>query len=117
MANNQITYSDKTFTNKQLLAIWTLQARLTARAAICKADRAKRFLTKHEYYNKLAQIGRRLRYKDITFTYEDGWGVLRKADGTGVMNATLGDFVKEVETVYGKTFPWYYNDEVIVPTK
>lgn len=117
MANNQITYSDRTMTNKQLLAIWTLQAKLTARATITKADRAKCFLTKREYYNKLAQIGRRLRYKNIVFTYEDGWGVLRKADGTGVMNATLGDFVKEVEIVYGKIFPWYYNNEVIVPTK
>lgn len=112
MANTKIGYSDRTMTNKQLLAIWTLQQRLSARTAITKADRAKRFLTKAEYYNKLAQIGRRLRYKDVTFTYEDGWGVLRKADGTGVMNATLVDFVQEVEKAYGARLAWYYNGEL-----
>lgn len=112
MANTKIGYSDRMMTNKQLLAVWTLQQRISARTAIRKADRTKRFLTKAEYYNKLAQIGRKLRYKDIIFTYEEGWGVLRKADGTGVMNATLGDFVKEVERAYGARLAWYYNGEL-----
>lgn len=110
MANNQITYSDKTFTNAQLLAIWNFQQRFSARSAITQKDRAKKTITKREYYNKLAQIGRRFKCGSVSFWYEDGWGVLRKADGTGVMNATLGDFVREVENVYGKRLSWYYED-------
>ena len=110
MANIQITYSDKTLTNAQLLTIWNFQQKLSARSAITRKDRAKKTLTKREYYNKLAQIGRRLKYRNVSFRYEDGWGVLRKADGTGIMNATLGDFVREVERTYGKRLSWYYED-------
>ena len=110
MANNQITYSDKTFTNAQLLAIWNYQQRLSARSAITRKDRAKKTITKREYYNRLAQIGRTLKFENVSFRYEDGWGILRKADGTGGMNATLGDFVREVERAYGKRLSWYYED-------
>lgn len=108
MANNQITYSDKTLTNTQLLTIWNYQQRLSARSAITRKDRAKKTITEREYYNKLAQIGRRLKCGKVSFRYEDGWGILHKADGTNVMNATLGDFVREVESAYGKRLSWYY---------
>lgn len=110
MASNQITYSDKTLTYMQLLTIWNYQQLLSARSAITRKDRAKKTITKREFYNKLAQIGRRLKYRKVNFRYEDGWGILRKADGTGIMNATLGDFVREVERTYGKRLSWYYED-------
>lgn len=107
---NVISYSNKTMSNKTLCAIWDSQQKLSTKNAIRKADKTKTKLSMREKYNKLAQIGRRLYYKDIMFTYEEEFGCLYKANRKGIINATLGDFVKEVEKTYNYKLAWYYEN-------
>ena len=47
-----------------------------------------------------------LKYRNISLHTESGMGCLTKANGNGVVNATLKDFVNEIYTVYGKMPYW-----------
>jgi hypothetical protein len=102
----ETTATIKTMTPNQLFAIWDYQQRIKAKTALLKADRLKKTLTWKEKYNKLAQMGKRLRYKDITFTFTDGMGYLQMPDGKGIAGATISDFAEAVEKEYDKHFKW-----------
>ena len=100
MENTVVIKKDWQMSVKELTAIWNACQKQKAKSAIRKVDRQKTTLTKHEIYNKLAQMGRILRYKAITFTFDNGNGLLRKADGRQVWGATYSDFIAEVKKTY-----------------
>lgn len=71
---------------------------------ILKKERAKKSLTDLEKYNRFAQLGNVIGYKDIHFTFESGMGKLYKKDGSIVLGASIGDFVKEIQSNYDSNF-------------
>lgn len=79
--------------------IMQMQQRLTARTALTRADRKKTKLTQKELFNKWAQMGKRLVYKDISFTVKDGMGQLT-IDNRGIWGATISDFYNAVLEKY-----------------
>lgn len=85
---------------EQIEHILQMQQRLTAREALTKTDRQKRTLTKKQIFNRYAQMGHKLRYKDIWFTFFDGNGYIQHG-AHGVWGATITDFYNKVKEVYG----------------
>lgn len=83
----------------EIKTVLNFQQRLTARTALTRADRKKTALTSKQLFNRYAQMGKVLRYKDITFTVKDGMGQL--TNGThGVWGATITDFYNAVLAKY-----------------
>ena len=86
----------KPMTFDELSRIWDRQQRIKAHNAITKKARAHTTLTYKEKLNKFAQMGNRVKYKDIYFTFDTdlGMGLLVSPNGK-VLGATLDDFLAE----------------------
>lgn len=85
----------KPMTFAELSKIWDRQQRIKAKSAITKKDRAKTTLTYREKLNKFAQMGNKVRYKDIYFTFDEGTAMgLLVTPTSKTLGATLGDFLK-----------------------
>lgn len=69
-AQSQEQMEQKPMTFAQLCRIWDRQQRIKAHSAITKKDRAKVSLTYKEKLNKFAQLGNKVRYKDMYFTFD-----------------------------------------------
>jgi hypothetical protein len=93
-----------TDTFKTLCHVWDRQQAISAKSAIRKQDRLKTKLTVREKLIKFTQIGGKLIYKDISYTTENGMGILQLPNGKGEINATLSDFSKACNTYYGKVW-------------
>lgn len=89
----------KPMTFEQVAHILNYQQKLSAREAITRAGRKKTSLTSKELFNRYAQMGNVLRYKDISFTVRDGMGQLT-IDNHGVWGATISDFYDAVLEKY-----------------
>lgn len=104
MENTTVIKKDWQIEVKELVRIWNACQKQKAKASICKADRKKTTLSQKEIYNKLAQLGRVLRYKEVTFTFDSGSGLLRKANGSKIWGATYSDFINEINKAYPHDF-------------
>ena len=91
---------------QSLIKRWAIDKRLQAKESILSKDRANTELTEYEIYDKMYKHGYVLKYRNISLHTESGMGCLTKANGNGVVNATLKDFVNEIYTVYGKKPYW-----------
>lgn len=99
--------SNKTMDNRTLFVLWDAQQAISAKRADNAIDRAKRNFTNREKWNKVAQMGRVLRYKDITFTVEGGLGLLDYGNGKRVLGASFGDFEQAICKARGvKAIGW-----------
>lgn len=88
--------SNKTMDNRTLFVLWDAQQAISAKHADNAIDRAKRNFTNREKWNKVAQMGRVLRYNNITFTVEGGLGLLDYGNGKRVLGASFGDFEQAI---------------------
>lgn len=105
MNPNELDYSYLTSFDR-LSIIWDNCQKQKARDAITKADRAKKTLTRKEKLNKYAQMGKVIRYRELTFTFIDGAGYIMYPDGTGVWGTTISEFAAEIERIYDVTLKW-----------
>ena len=94
---------------KRLINIWSIMKKQSAKESILSKDRANNKLTEYEIYDKLCKQGYVLKHKDIKFFYENSMGCLLKADGTGVVNATMQDFINEIKKTSG-AIPYWAKD-------
>lgn len=109
MTTTTTTYydDDTMMTPQQLLRIWNSQQRRIAKESITAEERAKKTLTKIEFYNKLMQFGYRLRYKQITLELDEdtGWTLLTIGKKK-IYQATIGDMINAVQKYYGVKIKW-----------
>lgn len=108
MTTTTTYYDDDTMmTPQQLLRVWNSQQRRLAKEGISKEERAKKSISKLEFYNKLMQFGYRLRYKDITLELDEdtGWTLLTIGKKK-IWQATIGDLINAVHKYYGATIKY-----------
>lgn len=89
-------------TFEQCSKIWDYQQRLLARRSTYAKARAKRSLSFEEKLNKWCQMGRYIKYKDINFHYENGFGCLAVGN-SGIIGATLNNFLTIIKKRYNAT--------------
>lgn len=90
-------------TFEQLGRIWDLQQRQKAKSSLYAVDRKKQSLTYFEKLNRWCQIGNFVKYKEVSFTFESGFGCLDMGNNRGVIGATLGMFMTYIKNKYGAT--------------
>ena len=81
------------------------QQRLLAKRSPYSVDKAKTSLSMPEKLNRYAQEGNVLRYKQITFTWVDGFGLLTIGKHK-IYGATFSDMVNAIKKHYGQTPIW-----------
>ena len=84
-----------------LCKIWDKQQAIKAKGAIRKCDRAKKTLTAKEKLIKWTQMGGIVAYRDISYTTNDGMGIVTLKDGNRIINASFGDFKQAIKDTYG----------------
>lgn len=84
----------------ELCKIWDRQQAIKAKGSIRKHDRMKKTLTAKEKLIKWTQLGGVIAYKGIRYTVKDGIGVVFKANGNKIINATFSDFKQEILNTY-----------------
>lgn len=78
----------------ELSKIWDRQQRIKAKGAITKKDRAKTTLTYKEKLNKFAQLGNKVRFGDMYFTFDTDTGMgLLVTPNSKTLGATLDEFL------------------------
>lgn len=97
MKNNTTTMSFET-----LCKIWDNQQKESAKSAILPKDRARKSLTRKEQLTKYAQLGKRIRYGNIIFTfdYDLAMGKLITPEQV-ILGATISDFIQAVDRIIG----------------
>jgi len=84
------------------------QQKETAKSALLRRDRERTSLTMREKFNRLAQAGYRLKYRDIIYTWDSGMGVLITANRQYVFGATMIDFERAIRATYGVSHSVFY---------
>jgi hypothetical protein len=85
-----------------LCKIWDNQQKESAKSAILPKDRARKSLTRKEQLTKYAQLGKRIRYGNIIFTfdYDLAMGKLITPEQI-ILGATISDFINAVNHIAG----------------
>ena len=94
------TKLNKGLSRQQLEKIMDKMQRHKACTQIEAKDRAKLKLTEKEKLNRFAQMGKIVRYKQIYFTWLDGFGILQTPQYR-TYGATISDFYKAAYDFYG----------------
>ena len=84
----------------QVSKILDEQQAIKARSGLTAAERAKKTLSMKEKVNRYAQMGNVICYEELSFTWQDGMGILNYPDGKQLIGATIEDFISEIKSTY-----------------
>ena len=92
----------KPMTFEECCVVFNAIQRARARQALLAKDRAKKSLTKTELLNRFAQMGGKVVFGKVVFTYDQDYGMgLLITPNQTILGATISDFISLVNKIKG----------------